>query len=399
MPDYAAGSIANIPATVAHWLDVPFQGLPPLPDEMRSEQSPPPRRVVVIVIDGLGWQLIDHLRRELPDLFDRAATVQQLTSVYPSTTVAALSSLWTGLAPAQHGLVGLRMFFPEWGTLGQMLKLSPEFVAQADTLVSAGLSPEHFLSGPGIAQQLGAGGVSTYSFKQGHLLNTALSRMHNRGVAHNVSIHTAADMFVQLRRLLLRSDRQRYYVSAYWPSVDGLMHYQGPYSDSVMAEARVLLETFDRELLRPLAASGKGDTMLCIAADHGQISTPAKQQVNLSDHPALATLLLMRPSGEPRAPYLYAKHGAGDELLAYIRERLPEAMTAFPAEEALASGLFGPPPHAPESAGRLGDVVVAMRAGYVLLSDDEPGFLKKMVGRHGGLSAEEMLVPWLVFRA
>jgi hypothetical protein len=72
-------------------------------------------------------------------------------------------------------------------------------------------------------------------------------------------------------------------------------------------------------------------------------------------------------------------------------------MTAYTAEEALDAQLFGPPAYAPEAAQRLGDVVVIMRGGHVLLSDDEPDYLKRMVGRHGGLSADEMHVPWLVF--
>ena len=74
-------------------------------------------------------------------------------------------------------------------------------------------------------------------------------------------------------------------------------------------------------------------------------------------------------------------------------------MVACEAGELLAGDWLGPPPHAPETAERLGDVVAIMKEGYALLSGDEPDFLKRMTGRHGGLTPEEMLVPWLIFHA
>ncbi len=395
-PQYAGGSIANIPATIANWLGAPFQGLPQLSGQPLAGDAVV-RRVVLLIIDGMGWQLIPRLQGELPGLFERARTVSRLTSVFPSTTVSALTSLWTGLAPAQHGLVGLRLFFPQWGTLGQMLKMSPEFVDDSDTLIEAGLKPERFLAGPGFAQQLAAAGVRTISVKQRHLQGTALSKMHNRGVKDESSVYTAADMFVQLRQLLTGTTSSRLFVSAYWPTVDSLMHWHGPLSDNVYAEARMLLELLERELIAPLEKSGGGGTLLCVVADHGQINTPMAERVFLHHHPEMAAMLMMRPAGEPRAAYLYARHGASLDLLAYIQEQLGAEMTAYTSEEVLDSHLFGPPVYAPETAQRLGDVVVIMRDGHVLLSEDEPDYLKRMVGRHGGLSADEMYVPWLVF--
>ncbi len=395
-PQYAGGSIANVPATIASWLGVRFQGLPPIANQPPAGGDPI-HRVVLLILDGLGWQLIPTLQNELPALFERARTVSRLTSVFPSTTVSALTSLWTGLAPAQHGLVGLRLFFPKWGALGQMLKMSPEFVGESDTLIEAGLKPEEFLTGRGFAQQLADAGVPTYSLKQRHLQGTALSLMHNRGVKEELAVYTPADMFVQMRQLLLAQANRQFFLSAYWPTVDSLMHWHGPLSDNVRAEARMLLELLKREVIAPLERAGKGGTLLCVVADHGQIDTPMAQRVFLDHHPEMTAMLMMRPAGEPRAAYLYARHGASADLLAYIRERLGKQMTAHAVEEVLDAQLLGPPAYAPESAQRLGDVVVLMRDGHVLLSDDEPGYLKRMVGRHGGLSADEMYVPWLEF--
>ncbi|HEX6387093.1 MAG TPA: alkaline phosphatase family protein, partial [Anaerolineae bacterium] len=145
-------------------------------------------------------------------------------------------------------------------------------------------------------------------------------------------------------------------------------------------------------------AAARRDTALFIAADPGQVVSPPDQHVQLEDHPALRQMLLMRPTGEPRVAYLYARQGYQRDVVDYINERLGQAMIAISAEEALDAGLFGPSPHAPATRERLGDVVVIMRQDYILLTAAEKEKADKMIGRHGGMVAAEMQVPWLGFR-
>ena len=110
----------------------------------------------------------------------------------------------------------------------------------------------------------------------------------------------------------------------------------------------------------------------------------------------------MHPAGEPRTPYLYARQGRQADVIAYIREHLDQAMIALSAEEALAAGLFGPEPHAKATRLRVGDVVVTMREGYVLLTLEErtqkQNRMRQMVARHGGMTPGEMAVPWFGLR-
>ena len=111
-PDYgfqkeAGKTIANIGPTIAKLFDVPFQGLPPVNqhfiDELRN--AGPIDRVVLIILDAMGANLMDD-HPQVQALADRATAKETITSVFPSTTVNALSSIWTGHSPGQHGLVG-----------------------------------------------------------------------------------------------------------------------------------------------------------------------------------------------------------------------------------------------------------------------------------------------------
>ncbi len=399
-PNYRDGSIANIPATIAALLGTRFDGLPSLPEALWRPLGGDIKRVVSIVIDGWGWNLLEKERPFLQPLLNRAAVVGQITSIFPSTTVAALSSLWTGVAPAQHGLVGLNMFFPEYGTIGQMLSLSPDMGYYPDALVRAGLEPETFLHWPGLAQQLAEAGIPTHRFKGKNIVDSALSKMHGRGVTGNHGIMTVADMLVQMRRLLEATAGEPLYAAAYWPTVDTLSHDHGWDDEIVAAELRSLVNQIQVEFLDRLSEPARRGTVLLIIADHGQIVTPFTGAIYLEDHRQLQQMLFMKPTGEPRVNYLYTKHGRQNAVVDYINEHLGQAMIAWPAADILDAGLLGPPPFAPEAADRVGDVIVVLRGGHALLNTraEDSERAMRWNGRHGGMTKAEMLVPWLGFR-
>jgi arylsulfatase A-like enzyme len=398
-PEYRDGSIANVPSTVAALMDVPFAGLPPLREEVWRPLGGGVRRVVTIVIDALGWNLVEREKATFEPLLAQATAVSQLTSIFPSTTVAALSSLWTGAAPIQHGLVGLRLHMPEYGGIGQFLDFLPSVGMLPEALLAAGLDPQHFLRWPGMAEQLAAAGVESHALRGWEITDSMLSHMHGRGaVEHGAT--DFADMMAQTRDLLEQKAGEPLYVAAYWPSIDTLSHFYGWSSDVVAAEMSTLAEQIERDLLAALSPAARKDTAVLILADHGQIIATPQGQHYLEDYPELRSLLAMPATGEPRVTYLHAREGARDDLVAGLNDALGEALVAWTAEEALAAGLFGPPPFLAEGVQRLGDVIVAMRGEHVLFSDreGEKMMADRMIGRHGGMTQAEMKVPLLGFR-
>lgn len=396
-PDYLGGSIANVPATIATLLQVPFDGLSSLREPLWQPLSNGVERIVVLLVDSLGWDMYQKSKPGIDWLSSHLEIEEKITSVFPSTTVAALCSLWTGYAPAQHGMVGLRLFFPQEATLASMLRFSPTFASFPNSLIDAGIKPETFLKVPGFAQSLATYGIKTHSFKGYNIANSALSRMLDRGVVGTHGIFTAADLFVQLRNLLEETTGQSLYVNAYWPTVDTICHAYGPSHPSVGAEITVTFNLLKTELLDRLSPKARKGTVLFVTGDHGHVEAPMDQVINVDDEPTLSEMLLMRPAGEPRTPYLYARQGCQSSLLNYLREEYPDKLMAMLSVQALTSGLLGPKPHAPDIARRLGDVLATMRQGYNLLTRQEVEIPRLMKGRHGGMTAAEMEVPWLGF--
>jgi predicted AlkP superfamily pyrophosphatase or phosphodiesterase len=222
--------------------------------------------------------------------------------------------------------------------------------------------------------------------------------MHDRGIHQQHGYVTTADLFVQLRQLLEETAGESLYINAYWPAIDTLTHNYGPEGVSVAAELHAVLAQLKTEVLDRLSPAARSETALFITGDHGQIRTTPEHSISLGHHASITENMLMRPAGEPRVLYFYARQGRKQALIDYINESLAEAALAFDADEVLASGLLGPEPHAPLSRERMGDVVVIMRQNYLLVDPDEAHKVDLLNGRHGGLAAEEMEIPWLALQ-
>ena len=399
LPHYGGYSIANLPATVARLLGVDLpDAAPPLPTHLWADLATGVRSVVMITLDAVGYL---HLRRLLDaegavlHHLPQAGRLIPLTSIFPSTTVAALTTLWTGRAPLGHGFIGTRLLLSEHGMLANMLQLGPAIHRQSGALLDWGWVPEEFVTVPGLGQQLAGQGVETVAHTHLPFLGGGLVRIFLRGIDEVRGHVDFSDMAINLRHALLQRSDRPLFASAYWGGLDGTAHVYGPHGERFRIALRHVLRSLEEDFLAQLPAAAREGTLLLITADHGQISTPPERVVQLSDHPALQRMLLLPPAGEPRASYLYVRPGQAESVRAYVAEHLADRFIVVEMEQALAAGLFGPGEPAPEVRARLGDLLLLATDDSRLLVKEEP---VPFHGHHGSLTAEEMLVPLLMMR-
>ena len=399
LPHYDGYSIANVPATIARLLGVELaDGAPPLPAHLWADLATGVRRVVLILLDAVGYL---HLRQMLAaedSLLRRLAQAGRLvplTSVFPSTTVAALTTLWTGRTPLGHGFAGTQLLLPEHGMLANMLQLGPAAHRQPGALLDWGWVPEEFVTVPGLGQQLAAGGVRTVAHTHLHFIEGGLTRIFLRGMARVRGHVGFSDMGINLRRTLCELSGERLFASAYWGGADTTAHVYGPDGEPFRAALRHLARSLDEDFMAPLPAEAREGTLLIVTADHGQTATPPERAIQFSDHPDLRRMLLLPPAAEPRAAYLYVRSGQAEAVRAYVAEHLADRFLLVETERALAAGLFGRGEPPPEVRARLGDLLLLARDDSRLLVKEEP---VPFHGHHGSLTPEEMLVPLLMAR-
>ncbi|MSP12254.1 MAG: alkaline phosphatase family protein [Chloroflexi bacterium] len=404
LPVYGGRSIANLPATMAEMLGVHFPQSLPLAAELWQHRIPHARKIVLLILDAVGY---DSFQRLLADEIPRgekvwsdllpAGVYAPLTSVFPSTTTAALTSLCTGRTPQEHGSLSFRLHLRQFGLSVNMITLDPVGMMRGGSriLPELGFVPEEFLAVPSTAEVFEALGIPFHTVGYYHFEGSFLSRIHYRGARRWRRYISLGDMWYHLGRILEENADQKLIVQAYWPSADSLQHTYGPHPGILGAELRIISASFQTEFLATLSSRAREETVFMLVADHGQVSVPAEQQINLRHHPELMDMLVTLPVGEVRAPYLYARQGYKQAVIEYVNTRLPHAGIALDANFLLQGGLFGHGPLAPETPARIGDVVIIGRRGYTFYTPPER---LELQGRHGSLTAEEMVVPWLCAR-
>ena len=398
LPHYGGYSIANIPATVARLLGVELrEAAPPLAEELWADLASGVRTVLLIVIDALGYrQLVRWLDEEDSVLrrFARAGRLVPITSVFPSTTVAALTTLWTGRPPGDHGIVGTKMLLGEQGVLADMLKQAPAGHPRHGELVDWGWNAEDCVPVPGVGEQLTAAGVQTVAHTHWAFIGSPLARLFMRGMAQVDGHMGFSDMWINLRQALSRRQEGPLFISTYWGGIDGVGHMYGAEGERFRAALRHLARSLDEDFLAPLPAQARDGTLLMITADHGQTRTRPERAVKLSDHPALRRMLLLPPAAEPRAATLYVRPGQAGAVQSYVAEHLGDRFLIIETERAVEAGLFGPPQISPEVRARLGDLLLLAHNDSQLVGDEH----RPHQGHHGSLTAEEMLAPLLLAR-
>jgi hypothetical protein len=288
------------------------------------------------------------------------------------------------------------LWLKEFGVVANMIEHKPiTYRGGVGSLSQAGFSPDSFLPVTSISEHFIEHGVSLYAFQHYSIINSGLSLMFMEKTNRN-SFSTAADLWVSLRHLFENSPDERKYVWVYWGAVDGLSHFYGPDDDRPRAEFTVFSTAFERYFLKELSPSARKNTLVVLISDHGQITTPkSESHFDLRYHPDFTHLLYMQPTGENRLAYLYVKSGKTSTVKDYIDQTWPNQFALLDSAHALEKGLFGPGKPYTHLADRLGDLIAIARgdAYWWWAAKENP-----LVGRHGGMSPDEMLVPFLAAR-
>jgi hypothetical protein len=404
-PHYSGFSIANLPATIARLLGAKLDqtgargGMePPLPRAAWSGLAGDVRCAVLVILDAVGYL---HFRRILEDednLFSRLAqrgTFVPLTSVFPSTTMAAMSSLYTGRTPGDHGFLGRKLFLSEFGVLADMIRLAPATCGRPEELLEWGWLPEGFLPVPPLAEGLSSAGVQTVAHLNGSHVGSGLSRLFLRGFSDLRGFANRNELWINVRHTLLKRSDEPLFVTVYWSGTDDIAHTYGPDSDRFLGAMQQMAASADHHFMRLLPATAREGTLLIVTADHGQIATPPERAVHLSDHTDLADMFVLPPAAEPRASYLYVRRGKAASVRGYVEDHFPGRFLLLEMDRAIAAGLFGSSELPAASCSRLGDLLLLARDGSRLIAVGEAA---DYLGEHGSLTPEEMLVPLLLAR-
>ncbi len=366
--DWSAGSLASVLPSVAGRLGVPrFAGRDVF-------DLPAVRRTVVVLVDGLGHDLLRQRSGHAPFLRSHIGTTHRVPCGFPTTTATSMGTFGTGLPPGSHGLVGMQVLDPATDRLLNELSWEdgPDprawqpnetvFEAAEDAGVSVTMVGPYYFDGSGLTTAALRGG----QFRAGRTLDDR--------VAAAVSAVRATP---------------RALVYLYWGDVDKIGHVHGCQSWQWGDE----VESVDAAL-RQLAARVPDDTSIVVTADHGMVDVPFPARIDLVHEPGLMAGV-RHLGGEPRNLQLYAEPGAVADVENAWAARLGDRARILTRAQAVDEGWFGPVRAGVD--GRIGDLLVVMEGSFAVVHS---GLMRPevvaLLGLHGSTSDAELAVPVVV---
>ncbi|MHB1517205.1 MAG: alkaline phosphatase family protein [Acidimicrobiales bacterium] len=380
VPDYNGACVSNlVPAILAQLGMSENDGAGADRGEPESEPwsrwLPPSldgaSQVVLLVLDGLGYEQL----RQHPDLTPVLSAAEHIdrsiTTVAPSTTACALTSITTGRPPSDHGLLGYRLADGDdilnvlrW-TVGSRSPRDARRTIRADGVQRCPPFSVASRSVPVVSRD-GFGGTG---FTAAHLGSSPLT-----------AYLAPSSLPVEVAGLLQSGER---FVYAYYDGIDRIAHGRG-----LGRHYRAELASTDR-LVGDVVAELPPGALLLVTADHGQVDVGPNIELlgrDVMDHVRFF-------SGEGRFRWLHAREGAAAELQAAVAERYAASTWVRSREQLVDEGIFGGPLRA-SSVRRLGDVALIPHAPIAFLDPADTGE-SRLKSRHGSLTAAEMLVPLL----
>ncbi len=359
LPAYGGACLSSV---VPVLLDRSSPAPPWLPDVAAAA-----RQVVLLVLDGLGWEQLRARPHLAPVLNGMAGGA--ITSVVPTTTATALTSITTGLPPAAHGVVGYRV---RVGT-NDVLNVLRWTTAGVDAREA--VPPEKFQPQPAF------GGAHPPVVTRAEFATTGFTAAHLFG-ARLQGWRVASALPVEVCHLLGQGEQ---FVYAYYDGMDKVAHERGfgdYYDAELVATDRLVGDVADA--LPPGAA-------LVVTSDHGQVQV-GESSISI-DAGLMEEVELL--SGEGRFRWLHARAGAADALAERAQELYGEVAWVRTREQLVEQGWLGGRP-APEVERRLGDVALI---AFEPVAFDDPADTgeSRLICRHGSLTAEEALVPLVAY--
>ncbi len=339
---------------------------------------------VFVLVDGFGMDQLEDLPGD--GIIGKAPTTE-IRSVFPSTTAAALTSLATGVWPADHGVVGWWTYFTESDRV-----ICPLTFKERRTNRSAkryGITPASLIPSP----PLYASFFRDCRFYLPVFVRGGPFAEWSRGASRGYSYLTLKSAAHRIAAHISRAKGATY---SYWymPHLDSTSHHRGPHAPQSRKTRGNILDA-----VAQLQARAPKGTTIVLTADHGQVEVPAERVYDLDTRKKPFSYLRVAPTGEESTPIFHVQAGRRDEFRRIFAD-LPVAgdFALLTPEECADLQLFGPGKLSKRMLPHLGDFVGVAKEPTLLRNASADGG-KPNRGEHGGLRPAEMRIPLYVLRA
>jgi len=353
--------------------------------------------VVLFLIDGFGWRFFERFQ-DAPFIqrIVQHGKIEKLTSQFPSTTAAHVTTIHTGLPVGVSGVHEWFYYEPQVDAIIAPLLFSYAGNGkQMDTLKASGVQPASLYPQGQFYPQLRRMGVTPYVFGSNEYTPSTYSSVVMDG-AESRSFKSLSEALVNVG-LLIEKQTQPIYVNLYFDKIDALAHEYGPTSPQTEAEIESFLLMMEHYFERIF--DGKKRVLFLMTADHGQVEIDPQTTIYLNTHPNFKGFEkfikknrkgeLLVPAGSARDMFLYIHDEMLDEALSFLTRQLAGRADVVKTEALIAEGYFGTEVSS-RFRERVGNLIVLPYRYESVWWYEKDKYEQKFYGHHGGLTPQEM---------
>ena len=374
LPDYNH-SILNLITSILKYYNVPTNhtSLEILDEKLQKKY----KNVVFIILDGMGEHI---LKRISPEGYFCENKLDCLTSVYPSTTTAALTTYYSGKPPYETGWIAWSQYFKEYGRAIDMLSHKESY--KRDSLQGAKIDVfKDVVKYIPIFEKIEEAAPNVKAYE---LTPSYSDKRSNRSIRAD-----SIDEVISSIEMLCQSSEEKF-ILAYSDNPDGLLHKYGTTSE----EAEKFVKETETKIKQMREKLGD-DTIIIISADHGH--KDIEKAYSILDYPEIQECLIMPVSLESRTLTFWVKENMKKEFEERFKNAFGNEFLLMTKQEFLDKNFLGYGEKHPKIDDFIGNYIALSIAGSIIrletyLAEGKP--VKKST--HCGLTTEEMEVPLIV---
>lgn len=352
--------------------------------------------VVLFLIDGFGWRFFERFQ-DAPFLkrIARQGKIEKITSQFPSTTAAHITTIHTGLPVGVSGVYEWYHYEPQLDQIIAPLLFSLSGTKERDTLRSIGVKPASIYPRGILYQALKKRGVDSFLFGMREYTPSTYSSVIMAGL-EQYAFKTLSEAFVNLNSLLAKQTKLTY-IHLYFDKLDAICHEYGPNAPQTEAEIETFLLIMEHYFERIFSTQKR--VLFLMTADHGQVEVDPQTTIYLNRDMRFSGVerflktnrygQLLVPAGSARDMFLHVQDDLLDEAQAFLTPRLEGKADVVKTEFLINEGYFGPEVSS-RFRERVGNLVILPYRYESVWWYEKDKFEQRFYGHHGGLTPQEM---------
>lgn len=400
-PLYQSYNFSNIPSFIIDYFLGKSDSL--MPKEVLKDKIKEFNQIIFFLIDGFGWRFFEEFNNhQFFKFIKKYSCISKLTSQFPSTTAAHITNIHTGLKGGESGVYEWNYYEPKIDAVISPLLFSFAGDKKRETLKNV-IAPKKLFPKQSFYQKLKKLKIKSFVFQHREYTPSTFSDIVFRG-ANVFGYKTLTEAIINLLDFASQKSKEKRYFFLYFDKIDSISHQYGPASKQTKGEILTFLEILTKIFLPDFFKLN--NTLFMMTADHGQVEINPKKTIYLNlALPQIKNWLmknkkeeLIVPEGSPRDFFLHVKKDSLLQAKEKLEKLLKDKAEVYLTENLIKRGVFGEK-ISPSFRKKVGNLVILPFKGESVWWFEKDRFENKFFGHHGGLTPEEMEIPFLVLNS